>query len=134
MSEQDNAQKIEAVYAAFGRGDLPFILNVMAEDVNWVHPRPADIPWGGTRRGREGVTQFFAAIAGNVDFEDFGVDRLVSRGGEVIVFGHEQVRTKSSGQRYRVDWVHSWTFRAGAVVEFREYTDTATIVEALNSR
>lgn len=62
MSDQENMRVIEQVYAAFGRGDLPFILNRLADDVDWRHPRPADIPWGGDRRGRGEMAQFFARI------------------------------------------------------------------------
>jgi ketosteroid isomerase-like protein len=38
---------------------------------------------------------------------------------------------RSTGRVYQVDWVHAFTLRSGKIVEFREYTDTATIVEAL---
>ena len=55
MSEQDNLRTVEAVYAAFGRGDLGALLNTLGEDVVWEHPGPADIPWAGDRRGRDEV-------------------------------------------------------------------------------
>jgi len=38
---------------------------------------------------------------------------------------------RSTGRVYRDDWVHAFKLRSGKIVEFREYTDTATIVEAL---
>jgi hypothetical protein len=45
-----------------------------------------------------------------------------------------RMRTKTTGRIYEVDWVHAWRLGAGQIVEFREYTDTATIVEALAER
>jgi ketosteroid isomerase-like protein len=48
-----------------------------------------------------------------------------------LVLGHERMRVKATARTYEVDWVHAWTLRAGMVVAFREYTDTATIEEAL---
>jgi ketosteroid isomerase-like protein len=131
VSEQENLKTIESVYAAFGRADLPFILKALAEDVDWRHPRPADIPWGGDRRGREAVAQFFAAIGQHVAIELFSPDQFIARGDQVIVLGHERVRTRAGGRVYQVEWVHVWTLRDGVVAGFREYTDTATIVDAV---
>lgn len=130
MSEQENIKTVEALYAAFGRRDLPFVLNALSESVDWQHPRP-DIPWGGRRTGRDAVAEFFVAVAAHVEIEQFVPEQFVTRGDQVIVFGHERARTKSIGRVYGVDWVHAWTLRGGTVVEFREYTDTATIVDAL---
>jgi ketosteroid isomerase-like protein len=132
--EQENRRIIEEVYSAFGHGDLPFILNVLADDVVWQHPRPEDIPWGGKRRGPEEVAQFFAAIAERLEVERFTPERFVVRDDRVIVFGHERMRMRSTGRVCEQDWVHAFRLRAGKIVEFREYTDTAAIVGALAER
>lgn len=124
---------VQGLYAAFGRGDLPFILERLAPDVEWSHPRPAEIPWGGTRRGREAVAGFFAAIAGSVDVEDFDPRAFLSQEGTVVVVGHEAMRIRATGRCYATDWVHVWSIRDGRVVRFQEFTDTATVVEALRS-
>lgn len=134
MSEQDNAKIVGEIYAAFGRGDLPFVLSKLAEDVVWRHPRPADIPWGGERRGRVAVAGFFAAFGEHLEVEQFTPGRVIAREEQVIVLGHERMRATNTGKAYEVDWVHAWTLRGGQVAEFREYTDTATIIEALTHR
>jgi uncharacterized protein len=77
MTERQNLRMIEELYAAFGRADLPFILDMVAEDVDWQHPRPADIPWGGKRRGRKEVAQFFAAIGERLEVEQFSPSNLL---------------------------------------------------------
>ena len=33
MSTQDNVKIVQGIYAAFGQGDIPAILNVLADDV-----------------------------------------------------------------------------------------------------
>ena len=48
-----------------------------------------------------------------------------------LVLGHERMRVKAAARTSEVDWVHVWTLRAGRLVAFREYTDTATIEKAL---
>jgi ketosteroid isomerase-like protein len=134
MSEQENVRTIEELYAAFGRRDLAFILNTLAVDVDWQHPRPGDIPWGGKRRGREEVAQFFAAIGEHLEVEQFSPEQFVARGDQVIVFGHERMRARPTGRVYEDDWVHAFRLHSGKIVGFREYADTAAIVEALAGR
>lgn len=131
MSEQDNVRTVEAVYAAFGRGDLGALLHTLAEDVVWQHPGPADIPWAGERHGRDEVAEFFIAVNQHLDVEQFAPRTFVSRGDEVIVLGHERMRTRTGGRVYETDWVHAFMLRDGRIVGYREYTDTATIAEAL---
>jgi ketosteroid isomerase-like protein len=133
MSEQENVRTIEELYAAFGRGDVPSVLKAFADDVDWQFPRPADIPWGGNRRGRQAVAEFFAAVNEHLEIEEFSPQKFVSQDDEVIVFGHERARTRSTGRVYQADWVHVFMLRGGSVARFREYTDTAAIVEALSA-
>jgi uncharacterized protein len=131
MSEHANVRTVEAIYAAFGRGDLGAVLTTLAEDVAWRHPRPDDIPWGGERRGRDAVAEFFIATNCYLEVEEFTPEQFVARDDQVIVFGHERMRTREGGRVYGTDWVHVFTMRDGKIVGFREYTDTATIVDAL---
>ncbi len=65
-SDTANITVVQKLYEAFGRGDLPTILSHLAEDVTWKCLGPAEIPFGGTRQGREQVAQFFASIGGNL--------------------------------------------------------------------
>ena len=36
MNEEQNLKTIQDIYAAFGRGDVAFIVNQMADDIRWV--------------------------------------------------------------------------------------------------
>ncbi len=99
-----------------------------------MHPQPGGIPWGGRRRNHEEITGFFVALAEHLDIEGFEVQELLARGDTVVVFGRERMRVKSTGRTYETDWVHAWTLRGGSVVAFREYTDTAAILDALRPR
>jgi ketosteroid isomerase-like protein len=131
MNSAANTKVVQDIYAAFGRGDLPAMLGMLAEDVRWFFPRGEVIPWGGERRGRDGVTQFFAALLQQVDFELFEPRSFVAEGERVLVTGAERMRVKATGRTCAVEWVHAFTLRDGRVTEFREYTDTAAIEAAL---
>ena len=56
-----NVATVQGIYEAFGRGDVPAILERLAEDVQWEawadnHGQRAGVPWMSPRTGREGVT------------------------------------------------------------------------------
>ncbi len=132
MGEQENLKLIQVVYEAFGRGDLPAILGNLTGDVEWNHPRPDRIPWGGQRRGPEEVTGFFVALGQTIDVEQFEPQRFHADGDTVIVFGRERMRAKATGRDYGVEWVHEFVIRDSKIAKFSEYTDTAAIIAALH--
>lgn len=131
MSTQDNLDLVTALYSAFTGGDLAAILDALGEDVEWYHPPHSEIPWGGRRRGKQEVAQFFASLGTLLDVEQFDVKHMCAIDDRVIVLGHEQMRVKRTGFSFAVDWAHSFTLRAGKVVAYHEYTETAPMVEAL---
>ena len=131
MSEKTNIELVRQAYAAFGKGDVPGLLRLFAGDVVWHFPECADIPWAGTFRGHEGVTQFLGILSQTADMEAFEPRVFVARSDQVVVLGHERMRAKSANRSYESHWAHSFTLGGGKIAEFREYTDTAAIVGAL---
>ncbi|HEX8845339.1 MAG TPA: nuclear transport factor 2 family protein [Pyrinomonadaceae bacterium] len=131
MSEQENVQIVKEAYAAFMRGDIPAILNTLADSVVWFLPGPTDvIPVAGERRGREQVEEFFSILDETQEAQQFEPQEFIAQAEKVVVQGHYRWRIKSTGREAASDWVHVFTFRDGKVVEFREYYDTAAVAEA----
>jgi hypothetical protein len=59
-----NVKTVEAIYAAFGRGDIPSIIEHLAENIDWEYAAQIDdVPWLRRRRGRAEVAAFFASLA-----------------------------------------------------------------------
>ena len=61
-----NLEAVKALYAAFGRGDIPAILELMSEDVRfdpWADSfaHRAGVPWLEPRSGRDGVGRVLRA-------------------------------------------------------------------------
>ena len=132
MGEQQTAQVVQQLYAAFGRGDLPTILDLLAPHVEWWYHGPSEIPFAGQRRGREQVAQFFQTIVGMVDVEQFGtLGDFIVQGDKVAVHGHERVRVKANGRTWETQWVTLWTIRNGQVTSLDEFSDTAAVAAAL---
>lgn len=130
MSEQENVRTVEAVFEAFGRGDVAAFLELLSEDIVWTIPMPPSVPYAGERRGREGVTKFLEALGGAVEFERFEPREFIAQGERVAVVGFERGRVRSSGRTFDNDWTLLFTVRGGKVTEFRGYEDTYAVARA----
>ena len=134
MSEQENLQVVQQLYSAFQRGDLAAFQTLLADDVKWLVPGPKTIlPWAGPRQGREQTTQFFTEYTETAETEQFEPQEFFAHGQKVVVLGHRRDRIKATGRLFESDWVHVYTLRAGQVVNFQGYYDTAAMVAAFGS-
>jgi hypothetical protein len=132
MGTQENLQLVKEGYAAYKRGDIPGLLTLMAEDVEWIIPGPG-LPLAGTYRGRDGVANFFQKLVADSDVLDFEPREFVAEGDRVLVVGRERVRVKATNRTVELDWIMSFTLRNGKVAIFREYTDTKALADAYAS-
>ena len=129
-----NIESVQAIYQAFGSGDVPGILSHLADDVDWEswtdnRNQKAGVPWFERRRGPDEVTGFFQII-GSWQVNGFQVVALLE-GGQQVAAEIEVDFTLPSGQRLRDEELHLWTFGDnGKVVRFRHYVDTAKHIAA----
>ncbi len=132
MPGESNSDVVNAIYAAFGRGDLPGIFERLADDVVFRVPSHPLIPFSGTFDGRAAVGRFFSAIADCAEFSRFEPYEFVAQSDLVLVFGRETARSRVSGRAWSAEWLHAWRLREGRVVGFQEFTDTAAIAAAFD--
>jgi ketosteroid isomerase-like protein len=135
-----NTPTVQDIYAAFGRGDVPAILERLADDVRWDHLPDGggaarhDVPWLQPRTGRDDVAGFFAALGG-LEIHDLTPTGIFEAGDTVVVLLDEDATVKATGERFRDKTAHVWTFDPeGRVVEFRHVADTVKHVEAYAAR
>lgn len=124
-------QKVQEMYAAFGRGDVAFILSALAPDVAWSVDGPAGLPFFGDRKGQAGVASFFQDIGTHLDVQEFRPEQFFVQGDTVIVLGIERGKGKATGKTFAGRWAHVFTFKNGLVTAFREYSNSAAIAEAM---
>lgn len=118
---------IQSIYAAFGRGDVPAILEKVRDDVVWEYqPISTDVPWLQRREGKAGVGAFFAALGGELEFQRFEVKTLVEAPRLVIALVDLDAKVRRTGKEvHEVDEVHLWHLdERGRVARFRHAVDT----------
>ncbi|CAM3554143.1 nuclear transport factor 2 family protein [Smaragdicoccus niigatensis] len=127
----DTRSTVEAIYAAFGSGDIPAILDRLADDVswdadwadNWAQTR-ATLSHFRPRRGREAVGELFAVL-GTYVFHEFTVHDVMSNDRRAVAMITIEF-TAPDGTHIRDEELHLWTFdEAGLVSSIRHYVDTA---------
>src|SRR5438270_749542 len=130
MSEKDNVRVVQDLFAAFGQGNIPGVLDKLTEDVEWRLAGPTEITYAGLRHGREKVAEFFKTLGDAAEFEVFEPQEYIAQGDQVVVLGHERQRVKATGLVVENDWAMVFTFRGGKIAKFRNYEDTAAVAAA----
>ena len=131
-----NLETVKEIYAAFGRGDIAFILSTLDDDVAWEswadnQGARAGVPWLQPRRGKAGAAEFFGLIGSALVVKEFRVLGLMDGGDRIAAEFEIACDVPSSGGHYRDEEIHLWTFNdAGKVVRLRHYTDTAKHIRA----
>jgi ketosteroid isomerase-like protein len=106
-----NLESVQAVYEAFGRGDVPAILEVLADDVEWDQDAPGyGIPIYEPGVGKEHVKRFFNAVQEGLEFRRFEPTNFLSGGNQVAVPINIEAKVKSSGNVLEALEIHLWTF------------------------
>jgi ketosteroid isomerase-like protein len=132
MSE-DNLDLVRRGYDAFGRGDIPGLLALFDEEIQWVTPGPPELATSGRRTGRQAVAEFFGSVNEVFDIQRFEPREFIAQGERVVVLGSETARVRATGTTLELDWVHAFTMRNGKVVAFQEFFDTAAVVAAMSA-
>lgn len=133
-ADTPNVVLVKSVYGAFGKGDIPAIIAVVAPDVDWVvNGRVSDVPTFGPRKGRAAVQEFFNLVGSSYTFSEFSPKEFHAVGDKVFVLGHYTMTVKKTGKAMASDWLHIFTIVGGKVVMFREFLDTAQAAEAFRS-
>lgn len=131
-----NLATITTIYEAFGKGDVPTILEQMAPDVQWEswadnYGQQAGVPWLQARQGREGVLAFFQYLGTQMQVTEFQVLSIMDGGHQIAVEFTIAVTLPALGTHYRDEEIHLWSFNSeGKVSRLRHYTDTAKHIAA----
>ena len=133
MSAQTNVQIVTALYSAFGRRDIPGILAMLADEVEWGEPANPFNPAGGTRRGHQGFLEWAEIGRHAEDIEVLDIRKMLADEDTVAVIGFMRCRALPTGKAYESDFVHVVTIRDGKVARFQEFFDTYAAGEAFRA-
>jgi ketosteroid isomerase-like protein len=127
---EDNVRLVQQIYASFTRRDIPAILAMLSDDVEWGEPENPHNPAGGTRRGHQGFLEWLQIGREAEDILALSMHKILADQDSVAVIGHMKCLAKPTGRTYESDFVHLVTLRSGKVIKFQEFFDTYAAGEA----
>ena len=131
VSAEENTRHAQSAYEAFGRGDMPALAEMMADDIEWVIPgAPNENPVAGTYRGKDEVLGWFGKLAEDLDFSTFEPREFIAQGDKVVSIVYAEATVRGTGRSVVNNEAHVWTFSDGKLARFQVYFDTAAAAAA----
>ncbi|HEU0203056.1 MAG TPA: nuclear transport factor 2 family protein [Burkholderiaceae bacterium] len=121
---------IQAMYAAFGRGDVAALLEMLSDDVEWTHHGDIGLAYMGTFKGKNEVARWFGHVAALDAIEAFEPREFLAGADHVTVLGWERTKALPAGRVFETDWVHVFKVRDGKVTHYIGMYDTAASARA----
>ena len=129
----DNIRTVEAIYDAFGRGDVGFIVDQLTDDVDWASAAESSAaPWYGVKHGKAEVPEFFKELGGAVSITEFTPLSIAANDTDVMAIIHFAMTSTRTGKSGEMDLHHWWRFRDGKVYYYRGTEDTALTARLLS--
>ena len=118
----DNSDLIKSAYSSFAQGDVPAVIGLLSERVEW--DVTSVLPQAGSWRGRDGAGEFFEQLGSQWADLTLEIEQMVSEADEVVVIGRAAGRLREHGDAAAgYHFVHVFTVAGGAVTRFREWAD-----------
>lgn len=134
MSEQANIGLLKQAYYAYDKGDIPTLLHLCAQDIEWDMPEVEGIPFSGKREGLAQLKDFFRIMAECQEPREFKADQFIAQGDKVVVLGHGSYTVKATGAEFSDEWCHIFTIAYGKIASFKQYCDTHKAAQAYQAQ
>jgi hypothetical protein len=132
VSDPKNTQVIDQLYDAFATGDMPTVLSLMDQKVEWNEAESNSLSDGNPYIGPEAVLNgVFARIGGL--YESFlvtDVELHEMNNNKVLATLRYKIKAKNGGEEFDVQVAHLWTLTDGKITAFQQYADTKKLANA----
>jgi uncharacterized protein len=121
---------VRGAYEAFARGDIPAVLAVFDENVEWHEAEHIPYWPGGPFIGLQAVLDGVIARIPQ-DYDGFTIDvrRIVGCGDTVLVEARYRATVRATGKPLDAQVAHVWDLRDGKLVHWQQYSDTWQLAE-----
>ena len=121
---------LHELYGAYARGDSVRVAELIDDDIDWIIHGPVQVfPFLGPRRGKAEVLKTLADIAEGYAIERYEPEIVIVDGDRAAVLSNVALRQRATNRMLSVRLANFLRFRAGKLVEFREFSDTFDVVE-----
>lgn len=129
----DNLQIVKEVYRLFGERNVPALISYFDNNIEFVRPGNADIPFAGTFRGHDGLIKMFTIISQSIRLKEFIPEKFFTNDDMVVVLGSDTAEVIATGKSYTSTWVQAFTLKDGRIIHVQVYFDTLNIGKAFHA-
>lgn len=132
MNADDNVKLVRTAYDAFGRGDIPALLDLLSDDCDWgVDASERIAPYYGIRHGKDEILAFFQELGATFTVDRFEPIAIAADGETVLTVVAYALRSIATGKSAAMNLHHQFTVVDGRVTYFRGSEDTALVKSLL---
>ncbi|MFJ3786700.1 nuclear transport factor 2 family protein [Streptomyces sp. NPDC090093] len=127
----ETLRTVDAFFERFGAGDLPGLLELFADTVDFDVPGSPDVPWTGARSGRGEIAGFFTVLgAALTPPEEFTVTATVVDGVHAVVTGRSRFGVVATGKTFTNPFALHFTVVDGKITGYHMHEDSHAIAAA----
>ena len=123
-------ETVQAAYAAFGSGNIPALLELCTDDIEWTFDGSTGEPYMRTARGKDDLMRWFGQVASVDGIQAFEPRQMLAGADHVTVIGWERTQALPAGGIFESNWIHIWQLRGGKLTRFFGMLDTAAAAKA----
>lgn len=126
MGTEKNVEIVKEIYAAFGRGDIPAIMERLTTDVAWKVQSSSPAAWHQPVNGKADVVpKFFVPLAAEMEFPKFQPTSFIAADNRVFALVDCTGRGRRTGRELSTTLAHLFTLTPdGRVAGFTAFEDT----------
>ena len=113
-------------------GSLKVWLDLVADDVKIrsLADGAPEVEFTTARNGKEQFKKYFDGLLADWEMINYKTNEFIAEGERVAVLGSTAWRNRRTGREVDTPKADFWMFRDGKAVEFREFYNTAALIEA----
>lgn len=129
--QQATHATLDSFFQAFGSGDLPGLLELFAESVDFRVAGSPSVPWTGTRSTREEISEFFEIFPKVLTApESFAITARIVDGQEAVVTADCVFGVLATGKKFSNSYALHFSVVDGRITRYHMYEDSYAIAEA----
>ena len=117
MAQNENTKLVQSLYDAFAQGNVPYLLDHVTEDVEWVDEGPESIPYAGRYRGPAEVKRFFEQLGGSIQGGKVTTQEFIAAEDQVVGLGRFTGTVTATGKKIDAAIAHVFTLRGACGLE-----------------
>ena len=126
----ENVAVVQAIYDAFGTGDMPAVLGAMSPDIVWTEADNFPYADGNPYIGPDAILNgVFMRCATEWDGFGVAIDEIIDAGDTVVALGHYTGTYLATGKPQRTQLAHVWRIKDGKAAAFQQYADTLHVAK-----